>query len=488
MSENERPMIRCLPTGVSGLDEVLGSGFPEYSFNLIAGSAGAGKTTLAQQIMFQNATAEAPALFFTLLGEPTLKLIRYQQQFRFFKPEMVGSAIQIVNLSEEALEKDLGNLLARITAEIERVQPRIVVVDSFRTIVPEFIDDGSIGMMVQDFVQRLAIQLTTWETTSFLIGEYAEREQRNPVFTIADGLLWLSQAADRNSVVRKLQVMKMRGAAPMPGLHTFKITDAGVQVFPRIPKAIQEFEPAGHVKTSMGIPELDAMMCGGIYVGDAVMVSGPAGTGKTLFGTHFITGGVRLGEKGIIAVFEEQPEPFLSRVEGVHNDLRAMVSSGDVEILYLRPLDLSVDETLDEIRECVKRTGARRLVIDSLSGFQVALAPAFREDFKESLYRLVRALTATGVTVMLIAEVVVAASDLRFTNDAVSFVTDDLIALRFFEAEGELRKVLTVVKMRGSNHSNDLREFQINENGVVIAAAKTKYRGVITGVPEKSGA
>lgn len=485
MGESERAVIRFLPTGVSGLDEVLGGGFPEYSFNLIAGAAGAGKTTLTQQIMFQNATLEAPALFFTVLGEPTLKLIRYQQQFRFFKPEMMGRAIQFVNLSEEALERNLDKVLGRIVNEIERVQPRIVVVDSFRTIVQESIDDGDVGGIVQHFVQRLAIHLTSWETTSFLIGEYSDREQRNPVFTVADGLLWLSQAVDRNSVVRKLQVMKLRGAAPMPGLHTFRITDAGTQVFPRIPKATQEFASGKREKTTTGIAILDEMMCGGVTTGDALMVSGPAGTGKTLFGTHFIAGGVAVGEKGIIAVFEEQPEAFLDRVESVHKDLREMVRKGDVEILYLRPLDLSVDETLEEIRECVRRTGARRLVIDSLSGFQVALAPTFREDFKESLYRLVRALTSTGVTVLLIAEVVAAAGDLRFTSDEVSFVTDDLIALRFFEADGQLRKVLTVVKMRGSDHSHDLREFDITADGIQIAAALTEYRGIITGVPEK---
>jgi circadian clock protein KaiC len=216
------------------------------------------------------------------------------------------------------------------------------------------------------------------------------------------------------------------------------------------------------------------------------MVSGPAGTGKTLFGTQFISGGVLQGERGIIAVFEEHPDAFLSRVENVGPNLSAMVESGDVELIYLRPLDLSVDETLDEIRQCVERLGAKRVVIDSLSGFRIALAPTFREDFKESLYRLVRALTASGVSVMLIAEVVAAAGDLRFTSDEVSFVTDDLIALRFFEAEGQLRKVLTIVKMRGSNHSHDLREFVIDSNGVKIGKALTGYRGVITGVPVKS--
>jgi circadian clock protein KaiC len=484
MTDN-RAAIHKLTTGVPGLDQVLGGGLPEYSFNMIAGAAGAGKTTLAQQIMFANATAERPALFFTVLGEPTLKLLRYQQQFDFFQTDLIGTGVQILNLSDEALQNDPSKVLERIVAEVEQAQPRIVVVDSFRTIVPSYTQNDPTGRSLEAFVQRLALQLTSWEVTSFLIGEYSESEQRNPVFTVADGLLWLSQATDRNSIVRKLQVVKLRGSAPMPGLHTFKMTDSGVQVFPRIPKALQEYEVAERARTTTGVPDLDELMGGGIHRGDALMLSGPAGTGKTLFGTQFISGGVQAGEKGVIAVFEEHPEAFLSRVESVYPSLRDMVGSGEVEMIYLRPLDLSVDETLDEIRLAVDRIDAQRVVIDSLSGFRIALAPTFRDDFQESLYRLVRALTSKGVSVMLIAEVVAAAGDLRFTTDEVSFITDDLIALRFFEAEGELRKVMTVVKMRGSAHSNDLREFTITADGIVIGDKLSDYQGIISGMPIK---
>ncbi len=486
MGESERALIRKLPSGVPGLDDVLGGGVPQYSFNLIAGAAGAGKTTLAQQIMFTNASAEAPALFFTVLGEPTLKLLRYQQQMGFFKPELVGSAIHFLNLSEEALGFEIGNVLDRIVAEIERIKPSIVVVDSFRTIVSDFVEEEHAAPSLESFVQRLAIHLTTWEITSFLIGEYTEREQRHPVFTVADGVLWLSQATDRNSIVRKLQVVKLRGAAPMPGLHTFRISAGGVQVFPRISKELQEAELIPRSRTPVGIPKLDEMLGGGIHTGDAVMISGPAGTGKTIFGAQFISAGVALGVKGVVTVFEEHPDTFLDRLKDVNPALSSVVEAGDVELVYLRPLDLSVDETLDEIMTRVKRLGAGRVVIDSLSGFRVALAPAFREDFQESLYRLVRTLTSTGVTVMLIAEVVTAASDLRFTSDEVSFITDDLIALRFFELEGQLRKVLTVVKMRGSDHSHDLCEYEITDEGIVIGERLSDYRGVITGVPVKT--
>ena len=204
-----------------GLDTVLGGGLPEYSFNLVAGGPGSGKTTLAHQIMFANATVERPALYFTVLGEPTLKLLRYQRQFSFFDPELAGSAIQFINLTAEVMERDLSDVLQRIVSETERTKPGIVVIDSFRTMGGQHGSSERGGTFALDqFVQRLALHLTTWEVTSFLLGEYVEEEQQNPVFTVADGILWLSQATDRNSVVRKLQVVKTRGRAHMPGLHT----------------------------------------------------------------------------------------------------------------------------------------------------------------------------------------------------------------------------------------------------------------------------
>lgn len=488
-ARDEGGPLRKLATGVPGLDAVLGGGLPEYSFNLLAGGPGAGKTTLAQQIVFANASAERPALYFTVLGEPTLKVLRYQRQFRFFKPELLGGAVQFVNLSAEVVGQDLGTVLARIVAEVERVEPAIVVVDSFRTLGPFQrpypTADESAAMALEHFVQRLAMQLTTWEVTSFLIGEYHEQEVRTPVFTVADGILWLTQAVDRNSVVRKLQATKIRGQAPMPGLHTFRITDAGVQVFPRIPEQQMRRRPRAPVpeRLGTGVPGLDAMMDGGIPAGDAVLLAGPAGSGKTTFATQFIAEGLRRGEAAVLVVFEEYPEEYLARARATDIDLGAMARAGKLKVIYLRPLDLSVDETLAEILEAAEALDAARVVIDSLSGFEVALAPTFREDFRESLYRLVGALTATGVTILMTAEVAEHYTDIRFTQEAVSFITDDIVVQRYVEISGELRRVLAVLKMRGSEHSPGFRAYEVTRTGAVMGELMTNYRGIMTGTP-----
>jgi circadian clock protein KaiC len=484
MKQEARAVINSLPSGVSGLDTILGGGLPEYSFNLIAGGPGSGKTTLAHQVMFANATVANPAIYFTVLGEPALKMLRYQSQYGFFDPGLVGSAVHFINLSAEVLDRELDKVLHRIVSEVEHIRPGVLVVDSFRTIRGQYRDPTEANALaLEEFVQRLALQMTTWEITSFLLGEYAEEEQRNPVFTVADSILWLSQATDRNSVVRKLQVVKARGRAPMPGLHTFRITDQGLQIFPRIPEQTRNRKTQVRERLSTGVQGLDEMIGGGVIAGDAIMLTGPAGSGKSTVATQFMAAGLARGETGVIAVFEEYPEEYLVRAAARDPEVGSMIESGKLELIYLRPLDLSVDEALAAILEAVERLGARRVVIDSLSGFEVALAPTFRDDFRESLYRLVGTLTATGVTVFMTAEVAEGFPDARFTSEKVSFITDELIVQRYVEIEGELRRVMAVIKMRGSDHSHEFRSYEVTNKGVMVGAALPEYDGIITGVP-----
>ncbi|HTL32799.1 MAG TPA: ATPase domain-containing protein [Kofleriaceae bacterium] len=480
---SKRVVINKLATGVPGLDDVLGGGLPEFSFNLIAGGPGGGKTTLAHQIMFATASPERPALYITILGEPPLKMLRYQQQFSFFDATKMPSCVRFVHFGAELLEHGLESVLASIIKEVEATNPKLVFVDSFRAIVRKSMEVGE--MELQSFVQRLSLHLTSWEATTFLIGEYEERESEcNPIFTVADGIVWLSQATHRNSIVRKLQVVKMRGQGPTPGLHTMKITEDGVRVYPRLPNPDRPrakiVDPAPRRKT--GIEALDEMIGGGIPAGYSIMVVGPSGSGKTILSTQFIRDGIAHGERGVIAVFEKRPDEYLTTAPGSH-ELGKLVQAGMLTMLYLRPLDLSVDETMEEIANAVNRTGATRVVIDSLMGLELALAPAFREDFRESLYRMVGALVDLGVTVMMTAELVDSYTELRLSPHGISFLTDGIILQRYVELEGALRRVLVVAKMRGFAHSKELRLYDIGPNGIVIGDALAGQQGVLIGAP-----
>ncbi len=477
--------IRLLATGVPGLDEILGGGLPEFSFNIIAGAPGGGKTTLAHQIMFANATPERPALYFTVLGEPAIKMLRYQQQFAFFDHAIMQGSIRFINLSQLVLEHDLGTVLEAIIKEVEDSNPSIVVVDSFRTVVRKA-QQGSSEIDVQGFVQRLALHLTSWQATTFLIGEYVENELRdNPVFTVADGLIWLNQSIERNSIVRKMQVMKMRGQNTVPGLHTFRITEDGVQCFPRTfgLSDINAARAKGERRLSTGVPALDELMGGGIPEGDSMLLAGPSGGGKTVLGIQYIAEGLKMGEPCIIAMFEELPNEYLQRAAWFGFEFDEYVKNGLLRLIYLRPLDLSVDETVHEIVTAVREMGCKRLVIDSLVGFEMALAPDFRTDFRESLYRMIGALTRLGVTIISTVEVEENFTSMGLSNFTISFLADDIVRLRYASIGGQLRKMLMVVKMRRSGHSIDMCAYEVTGAGLKVGEPMRGYRALTSGIP-----
>jgi len=486
MNQHTKVKINQLPTGVAGLDEILGGGIPEFSFNIIAGAPGCGKTTLAHQIIFANATDERPALYFTVLGEPALKMLRYQQQYTFFDAAKLNSAVRFVNLSEELIERGLKGVLAEISKQVEAANPGMVVVDSFRTVLRTE-QHGARAIEVQTFVQQLALLLTTCEATTFLIGEYSDSELLdNPVFTVADGLFWLYQQVERNSVVRKLQVMKLRGQMSVPGMHTFRITDAGLQAFSRTLGLTGKKKRAPDRKRmSLGVEALDEMMGGGIPEGDSLLIAGSSGTGKSVLATQFIAAGLRAGEPGIVAVFEERPEEYTGRASTFGLDLNTAQKDGSLEVIYLRPLDLSVDEMMQELIDAVQRTGAKRMVIDSLAGFELALAPGFRTDFRESLYRMIFALTGIGITILSTLEMEETFDKLPFSSYLISFLTDDIVRLRYVEIDGQLRKIMMVLKMRGGDHSKDIREYDITSGGIVVGEHLRDYGNLITGLPIK---
>jgi circadian clock protein KaiC len=219
-----------------------------------------------------------------------------------------------------------------------------------------------------------------------------------------------------------------------------------------------------------------------------VLVAGPSGTGKSALATQFLAAGLRQGEPGIAAIFEERPQGYATRAGAFGLDLKTAQEKGTLEILYLRPLDLSVDEMMQAILDAVQRSSAKRLAIDSLVGFEMALAPGFREDFRESLYRMIVALTGAGVTILTTVEVEDTFTMMQFSRYAISFLTDDIIRLRYVEIDGQLRKIIVVIKMRGSNHSKDIREYVITGKGLVILGPRqTDYLRLSSGLPERIG-
>ncbi len=474
--------INRLATGVPGLDDILGGGLPEFSFNLIAGLPGCGKTTLAHQMMFALATPECPALYLTVLGEPPLKMLRYQQQFAFFDLERVNGCIHFVNLGQDALAGNLDKVLERIKGEVEAHAPAFVFVDSFRSVALSSGTDNDL----QQFMQKLGVLMTSWEATTFLIGEYAPDTITNPVFTVADGLIWLHQSVERNSMVRKIDIMKMRGQPTLSGMHTLRIGAAGIEVFPPASAlvgpatSLPRLRPTG--RASLGIPALDAMLGGGLPSGYSLLVAGPSGSGKSILAASFLQEGARNGETGVIAVFEQ-------RANRSHNAvLHDLIQSGQVGLVDSRAADLSIDEIVQLLVKEVRRLHASRVVIDSLSAFELALAPTFREDFRESLMRLVSALAQEGLTVLLTSELEDRYTDLRFSPLGTAFLTDAIVVQRYIEVDSRLRRVMAVVKVRNSWHSDELRAYSIDQDGIHVGEMLADQEGLLGGRPTRKAA
>lgn len=479
-----RVTINRLSTGVPGLDAILGGGLPEFSFNLVVGPPGSGKTTLAHQLMFALATPERPALFFSVLGEPPLKMLRYQQQFSFFDLEKIETSVRFVNLSEDVEAGNYDQLIAHIRREFESSSPKLIFIDSFQSVMQEarHKPDGMLGL--QQFTERLGTLLSGWQATSFLIGGYLSGRDSNPVFTVADGLLALDQSVVRNSMVRKLQVMKMRGQSTLPGLHPFRIDENGIELFPAtVATGRSELDQAGDSvprrRLCTGVPCLDEMLGGGLPSGYSLLVAGPSGSGKTILATAFLAEGVRRGEPGVIVAFEQTPSQSWIRT------IDDLVSAGQVGLINSRAPDLSMAEIIQRLTKLIREMKATRVVIDSLSGFELALAPAFRDDFRESLFHMTAVLSELNVTVLMTSELEDRYVDLRFSPYGSAFLTDAIIVQRYIEVESCLKRVISVVKVRASSHSTEIRQFEIDDSGIVIGEPLLDFEGLLGGRPTR---
>jgi circadian clock protein KaiC len=447
-------------TGSGRLDAILGGGFPAHAINLLVGAPGSGKTVLAQQCVFRNATRERPVAYLTTVSEPLEKVLRYGQTLAFFDVKAVGTAVFYESLGELLGTQGLAGVLDRIDALVKEHRPGIIVIDSFKALTSYATDEGAF----RRFLHALAGLLSAFPVTSLWIGEYGIADLSSaPEFAVADAIISLSSDQVGQQERRFLQVLKLRGSAFLSGRHTYRLSEGGLDVFPRLADPVEaEAYALAADRSSSGIPALDAMLNDGYWPGAATLVAGPTGSGKTLMGLHFIVSGVRRGEPGIIASLQENPTQLQQVAQGFGWSL----AEDGIELLYRSPVDLYIDQWVYELLAAIERTGASRVLIDSLG--DLAFAAGGETRYREYLYSLVQRCSRLRVSLLMTLELPELFQVTRLSEMGVSHVSDNVVLLQYLHEPAAIRRILTVVKTRASLHQSQVREFTITPEGITV--------------------
>lgn len=476
--------IKRLGTGDTDLDELLGGGIPERSVTVVAGEPGSGKTIFALQLLFHFARQGKKSLYFTTLSEPALKLIRYMQIFTFFDRRMIDERILFADLGASLRSKGSHDLLDEIVQRVEQDEPEVVVIDSFKAVH----DLLGTTRESREFVYDLSVRMSGWGATTFLLGEYTSEEvATQPEFAIADGIIRLTNRRQELTAVREMEVSKLRGANYVTGGHFFEIGAGGLRFYPRVRGPEVKNGKAGSIaeRATSGIEGLDDLLRGGFPRGSSTLIQGGSGTGKTLIGLHFLVEGARRGEPGILFTMEETPEQLHDIARGFGWDLPALEAQGVLKILYTSPIELSTDRFLHEMFRAITVSGARRVMLDSLSSARLGVASERR--FNEFSYAMTKHFRAAGVTALLSMEITELLGTAQLTGHGISSITDNVVMLRYVEVAGHLERAISVLKARGVAHKTELRRMAIASKGVEVGTPYAGVRGVLTGLPVPIG-
>lgn len=474
-------------TGIDGLDDVLGGGLPSGRLYLLHGDPGVGKTTIAMSFLREGAKSKERCLYITL-SETEEELRDVAESHGW---SLDGIDVFEMNLAENRpadaeytlfhpAEVELSEAMDTLLEEVARVKPTRVVFDSLSEI--RLLAQSSLRYRRQ--ILALKQHFAGSGCTVLLLDDGTTEAGDSQLQSLAHGVIELEQLAPiYGAERRRLRVIKLRGVKYRGGFHDYKITTGALVVYPRLVAAEHRNAPSLENAES-GIAGLDAMLGGGLARGSSALIMGPAGTGKSVIGTHFALAAAARKEKAVMFVFDEATATLLRRADGLHLPLRKAVEDELIEIQQIDPAEMSPGELVNEVRRAVAR-GARTVVLDSLNGYLNAM-PA--EHFLViQLHELLTFLSQQGVTTLLIA----AQHGLLGTNMAapvdVSYLADSVILLRYFEAGGRVCNAVSILKKRTGHHEKSIHSFEIEEGGISVGSALSKFTGVLTGVPTYRG-
>src|SRR5450432_285678 len=455
--------IPRLATGVPNLDAIFNGGLPKGSVTVVGGSPGSGKTILTLQICFHNASPKNRVLIFGTLSEPTAKSLLYLKQLSFFDAKKLDGSIQFVDLGVMLRTKGLEAVSALIMEHLKKVKPSLVVIDSFKV----FDDLAKSKEELRKFGYEIAVNLMAWEATALLLGEYGPNDlASNPLFSIVDGLVTLSQRESLGENQRFFKIVKMRGTNHSRDDHPFLITDGGLEMFaPRL-SIKREPAPSGQPeRCKTHIAKLDEIIGPGIPWGSSLLISGVAGTGKTVLSLEFIYRGALAGEKGILFSFEETEERLRAAAAGLGWDLGGEIDRGMIEIVFIPQPDIMMEAHLLMIQKRIEAMKAKRVVVDSISVFLHKVTdPQLSREKVFQLCSIIQNAEAVGFL----------PTDIPYGSHQVSrfgveeTVVDGVIILSSTEEGLERQRYLEVYKLRNTAHLKGRHNMVIGPGGVSV--------------------
>ena len=479
------PVVPRAATGIEGLDDVLRGGFTPNRLYLIEGVPGSGKTTLAMQFLMEGVRLGEPVLYVTL--SETEQEVREVADSHGWSLD--GIAIRELVPSEESLRPDdqytmfhpseveLSETTKAILTDVERVKPARVVFDSLSEL------RLLAGNPLRYRRQILALKqfFAGRSCTVLLLDDLTGTHHDLQVQSIAHGVVRLEQLnPEYGAERRRLIVVKYRGVGFRGGFHDYIIRRGGLDVFPRIVAGEHRLAPVAE-KLASGIAELDTLLGGGLEHGTSTLIVGAAGSGKSSLAAQFVASAAEKGQNAAMFIFDESLNTLLTRTAGLGIDLRKHVEVGRVTIKQVDPAELSPGEFAHAIRRAVERDGAAVVIIDSLNGYLNAMP---EERFLViQLHELLTYLGQAGVATILIgAHQGLVGGPMIAPVDA-SYLADAVILLRYYEARGEVRQAISVVKKRSGAHERTIREFRMEPGRISIGQPLRDFRGVLTGVP-----